>query len=294
MIEPSAPPLRSSAAQLADASPPPIRDQVGRPSPLSRAVAVGRAEERLQVLLDLRDRAPPGPRRPTPAPCPAPGTNPPCPSRSTEISSVPSGMSGRRRARPRPSRRSVSSISMISSRSSGRSSRWTRPYSGTSCSSSRRIRSVADTYGLIPSSSKCGPVPRVVDAGDDPVHQVLLLRHLADQHVVLVVAGHRDHHVGPRDPGPLQHPELRSVPVLDAVLELLLDREVAVAVVLDHRHLVALVDQLPREVPARPCPAPMMMMYLRSAISQSSSPRRPRCGPAPRASRSRRGSGRSC
>ncbi len=44
---------------------------------------------------------------------------------------------------------------MISSRSSGRSSRCTSPYSGTSCSSSRRIRSVAETNGLTPSNSKC-------------------------------------------------------------------------------------------------------------------------------------------
>src|SRR6188472_4373404 len=44
---------------------------------------------------------------------------------------------------------------MISSRSSGRSSRWTRPYFGTSCSISRRIRSVAEIAGRTPSSSKC-------------------------------------------------------------------------------------------------------------------------------------------
>src|SRR5919198_1106389 len=44
---------------------------------------------------------------------------------------------------------------MISRRSFSRSSRWTSPYSGTSCSIRRRIRSVAETFGLIPSSSKC-------------------------------------------------------------------------------------------------------------------------------------------
>ena len=42
---------------------------------------------------------------------------------------------------------------MISKRSCGRSSRWTRPYLGTSCSIRRRIKSVAETTGLIPSSS---------------------------------------------------------------------------------------------------------------------------------------------
>src|SRR4051812_9675196 len=44
---------------------------------------------------------------------------------------------------------------MISGRSCGRSSRWTSPYLGTSCSIRRRIRSVAETAGLMPSSSKC-------------------------------------------------------------------------------------------------------------------------------------------
>ena len=139
---------------------------------------------------------------------------------------------------------------MISSCSSCRSSRWTSPYSGTSCSSRRRIRSVAETEGLIPSRSKCGLVARVVDAGDDLLDHVLLARDLADQHVVLVVAGHRDHHVGALDPGPLEHPELGGVAVGDVVLELLLDRQVAAAVALDHRHLVVLFEQLAGQVPA--------------------------------------------
>ena len=76
------------------------------------------------------------------------------------------------------------------------------------------------------------------------------LRDLADQHVVLVVAGDRDHHVGALDPGPLQHPELGGVAVGDVVLELLLDGQVATAVALDHRHLVVLFEQLAGEVPA--------------------------------------------
>ena len=183
---------------------------------------------------------------------------------------------------------------MISSRSSGRSSRCTSPYSGTSCSSSRRIRSVAETYGLDPEQLEVRPVPRVVDPGDDPVDQVLLLRHLADQHVVLVVAGHRDHHVGARDPRPLQHPELRRVPVLDVVLELLLDRQVPVPVVLDHGHLVTLVEQLPGQVPADLAgPGDDDVLAARPSARRPSRRRRPP-GPPSRASRSRPASGRSC
>jgi hypothetical protein len=104
--------------------------------------------------------------------------------------------------------------------------------------------------GLDAEQLEVGPVAGVIDAGDDAIDQVLLLRDLADQHVVLVVAGHRNHHVGARDAGSLQHPQLRGVPVLHAVLELLLHGQVPVAVVLDHRDLVALVDQLARQVPA--------------------------------------------
>ena len=59
------------------------------------------------------------------------------------------------------------------------------------------------------------------------------MRHLADQHVVLVVAGDGDHEVGALDAGALEHPQLGGVAVLDGVLELLLDRQVAAAVVLD-------------------------------------------------------------
>ena len=139
---------------------------------------------------------------------------------------------------------------MISSRCSGRSSRWTSPYSGTSCSIRRRIRSVAETTGLIPSRSKCSRLRGLLTRAMTRSTQVLLLRDLADQHVVLVVAGDRDHHVGARDPGPLEHPELGGVAVVDVVLELLLDRQVALAVGLDQGHLVALLDQLAGQVPA--------------------------------------------
>ena len=96
-------------------------------------------------------------------------------------------------------------------------------------------------------------VARVVDAGDDPVAEVLLLGDLADEHVVLVVAGDGDHEVGALDARALEHPQLGRVAVLDGVLELLLDRQVARAVALDQRDLVALGDQLAREVAARPC-----------------------------------------
>ena len=93
-------------------------------------------------------------------------------------------------------------------------------------------------------------VARVVDARDRVLDEVLLLRDLGDQHVVLVVARDGDDHVGAHDAGALQHPQLGCVAVLDRVLELLLDRQVAVAVGLDQRDLVALADQLAGEVPA--------------------------------------------
>ena len=95
-----------------------------------------------------------------------------------------------------------------------------------------------------------GEVPRVVAAGDDPLAEVLLLRDLADQQVVLVVAGDRHDEVGALDPGPLEHPQLGRVAVLDGVLELLLDGQVAAPVLLDHGDLVAALEQLAREVPA--------------------------------------------
>ena len=78
-------------------------------------------------------------------------------------------------------------------------------------------------------------VPRVVDAGDDPLAEVLLLGDLADQQVVLVVAGDGHHEVGALDAGALEHPQLGRVAVLDGVLELLLDGQVAAAVLLDAR-----------------------------------------------------------
>ena len=51
-------------------------------------------------------------------------------------------------------------------------------------------------------------------------------------------------------PARSEHPELGGVAVGDVVLELLLDGQVAAAVVLDHRHLVFLFEQLAGQVPA--------------------------------------------
>ena len=52
------------------------------------------------------------------------------------------------------------------------------------------------------------------------------------------------------DARPLEDPQLGAVAVLDGVLELLLDAQVAAAVALDERDLVALGDELAREVEA--------------------------------------------
>ena len=92
-------------------------------------------------------------------------------------------------------------------------------------------------------------VARVVAARDHALDAVLLARDLADQDVVLVVARHGDHHVGALDPAAVEHPELGAVAVLDGVLELVLDGGVARRVGLDDGQLVALADQLAREVP---------------------------------------------
>ena len=80
------------------------------------------------------------------------------------------------------------------------------------------------------------------------VAEVLLLGHLADEDVVLVVAGDRDHEVGALDAGALEHPQLGRIAVLDGVLELFLDGQVASARGLDQRDLVVLADQLAGQV----------------------------------------------
>src|SRR6185436_6119495 len=96
------------------------------------------------------------------------------------------------------------------------------------------------------------------------------------------------------DPGPLEDPELGGVPVEDAVLELLLDGQVSLAVGLDQRHLVALVDQLAGEVPADLATADDQHVIAALALTH---PAGPPCSPRPRggssrASRSRSASGR--
>src|SRR4051794_7792102 len=73
----------------------------------------------------------------------------------TEMTSAPSGRPMSTMALPAAGAPSRTSTSMISSCSRSRSRRWTRPYCGTSCSISRRIRSVAETAGWIPRSLKC-------------------------------------------------------------------------------------------------------------------------------------------
>ena len=93
-------------------------------------------------------------------------------------------------------------------------------------------------------------VARVVHAGDDPFAKILLLRDLTDEHVVLVIARDGDHEVSPLDAGPLEHPQLSRVAILDGVLELLLEQEVALPAALDQSHLMTLRDQLAPEVSA--------------------------------------------
>ena len=94
--------------------------------------------------------------------------------------------------------------------------------------------------GEIPSRSKCDWLRGIVDARDDLRDAVLLPRDLADDHVVLVVAGEREHDVGrARDARPLEDEELGRVAALHLVLELVLERLEAVAPLLDQRHLVA-------------------------------------------------------
>ena len=98
-------------------------------------------------------------------------------------------------------------------------------------------------------------VAGVVDARDDALHAVLLLGDLADQDVVLIVAGDGDHKVGALDARPLQNPQLTRIPILNRVLELLLDHPEAVVIGLDQRHLTVLGNQLAGQVPphlARP------------------------------------------
>src|SRR5439155_15592575 len=94
-------------------------------------------------------------------------------------------------------------------------------------------------------------VPRVVDAGNHLRYPVLVARELADDDVVLVIARCGHDEVGwTLHAGLLQHEELGRITVQDLMLELLLELRVAVAALLDQRHLVPEPDEAAREVRA--------------------------------------------
>src|SRR5207244_13601315 len=73
---------------------------------------------------------------------------------------------------------------------------------------------------------------------------------LTEYEVGLDGAGDRDHESGALDPRALEDPHLGGVAVLDGVLELLLDAQVALAVALHERDLVILGHELAGQVPA--------------------------------------------
>ena len=113
------------------------------------------------------------------------------------------------------------------------------------------IDEVAQIVGRDPEHVEVRLVARVVDARDHLRDAVLLLRELADDEVVLVVAGDREHEVGGAlDPGRLEDVELGRVAVVDVEVELLLEPAVAVEALLDQRHLVVRADQRARHVGA--------------------------------------------
>src|ERR1700750_1955217 len=108
----------------------------------------------------------------------------------------------------------------------------------------RRIRSVALTTGWMPSSSKYGRLRGLLTRAMIREQRYFSLAIWQIRRVS------SSSPVGAVDAGALEDPQLRGVPVLDRVLELLLDRQVARALALDDRHLVALGDELAGEVPA--------------------------------------------
>ena len=126
------------------------------------------------------------------------------------------------------------------------------------------MRSVADTAGWMPEQLEVLQVAGVVAAGDDPLAEVLLLGDLADEDVVLVVAGDRHDEVGALDAGALEHPQLGAVAVLDGVLELLLDAQVGAPVAASTS-----VTSWPLRISSRArfsptLPPPTTMTYIRS------------------------------
>ena len=94
-------------------------------------------------------------------------------------------------------------------------------------------------------------VARIVHARDRLAHAVALLRDLRDHEVVLVVARHGEQELGrSRDPGPLEDRDLRRVAADHDRPELLLESCEPIRALLDHRHLVAEVEQRARHVRA--------------------------------------------
>jgi hypothetical protein len=101
-----------------------------------------------------------------------------------------------------------------------------------------------------------GLVAGIVHTRDHLGHVVPLARDLADDEVVLVVAGDAQDEVGgPGDPGLLEHVQLGRVAEQHLVLELLLQPLVAVRALLDQRHLVAHAQQRAGDVGADLAPA---------------------------------------
>ena len=169
-------------------------------------------------------------------PCPARGSRAPgrrpraasrrpaisaLPSRTTEISRAPSGSRSawtRLPSQVAPLSTVTSTISRFSLRSS---SRWIRPCSGTSCSIRRHDRAGRRDGRRDPEQVEVRLVARVVDARDHLRDAVALAGELADDDVVLVVAGRGDEQVGrPLDAGALEHEQLGRVAAEHLVLEL--------------------------------------------------------------------------
>jgi hypothetical protein len=99
-------------------------------------------------------------------------------------------------------------------------------------------------------------VAGIVHACDHGLDAVVLAGKLADDHVVLVVAGDGDHDVGRAlDPRAFEHEELGCVALVHLMLELRLEHVEPDGPLLDQRHLVARPDQRPREVRADLSPA---------------------------------------
>ncbi len=178
------------------------------------------------------------------------------PLRLTEIRRAPSGSWSWSIRVPAQSASGGIRTSTISTFSLGSSSRWTRPCSGHLVLDQRHDRGGRADGRRDAEQVEVHLVARVVDARDHLLDAVALAGELADDDVVLVVAGHRDHDArGPLDAGPLEHEDLGRVPVHDDVLELVLKPLEPVAPLLDQRHLVPDTKQAASEVRADLAPA---------------------------------------